>query len=108
MRKAAVLALVTMNDPATLNPLLAQFEKEKNDDTRLDIVRAVAAVPSPKSQAFLTTILEGKHPEAMGLEAIAGLEKFPTAAEVLAKEATSQPDKTSAKERARAFEGSAR
>ena len=54
-----------------------QFETEKNDDTRLAIVRAVAAVPSPKSQAFLTTILEGKHPEAMGLEAIAGLEKFP-------------------------------
>ena len=56
MRKAAVLALVSMNDPATLDPLIAQFEKEKNDDTRLDIVRAVAAVPSPKSQAFLTTI----------------------------------------------------
>jgi putative membrane-bound dehydrogenase-like protein len=104
VRKAAVVALVSVNDPATLDPLVAQFGKEKADDTRTDIVRAVAAVQSEKSQAFLTDILKGKNPEAMVLEAIAGLEKYPGAAEVLAAAATGEGSKTTTPERIRAFE----
>jgi putative heme-binding domain-containing protein len=66
-----------MNDPATLEPLLAQFEKEKNDDTRTDIVRAVVGLSAPKAVDFLVGVLhEGKHPEAMRVAAVAGLEKF--------------------------------
>src|SRR5581483_6236422 len=65
----------------------------------------VAAVPSPKSQAFLTSILEKVHPPSMCVEAIAGLEKSPGAAELLAKVATGEI-KANATEavQARAFE----
>ena len=104
VRKAVVVALVKVNDPAIIDPLIAQFEKEKSDDTRTDIVRSVTAVQSPKSQAFLTDILKGKNPEAMVLEAIAGLEKYSGAVEVLAAVATGELNKTTTLERVRAFE----
>jgi putative heme-binding domain-containing protein len=87
VRKAAATALAAMNDPATLEPLVAQFEKEKNDDTRTDIVRAVAGLSAPKAVDFLTAVLhEGKHPQAMRIAAVAGLEKFnkPAAVDALA------------------------
>ncbi len=97
-----------MNDPDTLEPLHARSSRRrKNDATRLDLVRAyrgctrtptAPAVPHRPSSRRRTSGGDGAGSR------LTGLEKFPTAADVLAQEATGQPDKTSAKERARAFE----
>jgi putative heme-binding domain-containing protein len=74
VRKAAVRALIAANDPETLQPLLKQFDKEKDTEALADLVRAIAGLP--KATDFLDGILkDGKNPEALRLEAIAGLEK---------------------------------
>jgi putative membrane-bound dehydrogenase-like protein len=85
MRQAAVLALVAANDPATFEPLEKRFGEEKDPATRADLVRAIAGLQTPKTAAFLKTILlDGNNAEALRLEAVAGLEKAgTTAADVL-------------------------
>ncbi len=87
VRKAASLGLLTVNDPATLEPLEKQFASEKDVDTRADLLRAVAGLASPKAADFLTGIAkDGQAAEALRLEAIDGLEKIkaPASAETLA------------------------
>jgi putative membrane-bound dehydrogenase-like protein len=85
VRKAAVSALITMSDPETLQPLLKQYDAEKDAEARVDLVRAIASLPAEKTTDFLGGILKsGKNPEALRLEAIAGLEKSKTAAASLA------------------------
>src|SRR5262249_18638495 len=79
VRKAAVTALITANDSETLQPLLKQFEAEKDAEARVDLVRAIAGLPATKTTNFLSAILkDGKNPEALRLEAITGLEKSKT------------------------------
>ncbi|HVS34449.1 MAG TPA: HEAT repeat domain-containing protein, partial [Gemmataceae bacterium] len=87
VRKAATVGLLAVNDPATLEPLEKQFTSEKDVETRTDLLRAVAGLASPKSADFLTGIAkDGQAPEALRLEAVAGLEKIkaPASAETLA------------------------
>ncbi len=79
VRKAAVNALISAADPETLEPLLKQFDKEKDTESRTDLVRAIAGLP--KATDFLSGLLkDGKNPEALRLEAIAGLEKSKSSA----------------------------
>jgi putative heme-binding domain-containing protein len=76
VRRAGIDALVEMNDPETLDPLVKQFAAEKNDATRSDIVRAVAGLSGFEKVPFLSGLLgDGKQPEGIKLEAIRGLEK---------------------------------
>ncbi len=83
VRKAASLGLLTVNDPATLEPLEKQFAFEKDVDTRADLLRAVAGLASPKAADFLTGIArDGQAVEALRLEAIDGLEKIKAPASV--------------------------
>ncbi len=95
VRKAASLGLLTVNDPATLEPLEKQFASEKDVDTRADLLRAVAGLASPKAADFLTGVAkDGQAAEALRLEAVGGLEKIkaPASAETLAAlAAPSQP-----------------
>lgn len=91
VRKAALAALVQMNDPDTLEPLVTQYGKETDADARVDIVRAVAGLSTPKNLDFLAGILaDGKNAEALRRAAIAGLErsKNPQAAARVAAVAT--------------------
>ncbi len=81
VRKAAVTALATVNDSETVVPLVKRFDEEKDASTRIDLVRAVAGLNSPKTAEFLTTVLlDEKNAEPMRLEAITGLEKAAGAA----------------------------
>jgi len=76
VRKAAVPALIAANDPETLQPLLKQFQKEKNTEPRVDLVRAIAGLPGMMTAVFLSSILkDANNPEALRLEAIGGLER---------------------------------
>ncbi len=87
VRKAATVGLLAVNDPATLEPLEKQFASEKDVETRADLLRAVSGLASAKSADFLTGIAkDAKAPEALRLEAMAGLEKIkaPASAETLA------------------------
>jgi putative membrane-bound dehydrogenase-like protein len=88
VRKTAIRALISANDPETLQPLLKQFDKEKDTEARADLVRAIAGLP--KATDFLDGILkDAKNPESLRLEAIAGLEKskLPAASASLAQAA---------------------
>jgi putative membrane-bound dehydrogenase-like protein len=81
VRKAAVSALIAANDPETLEPLIKQYGSEKDSAARIDLVRAIAGLPAAKTADFLGGILkDAKNPEALRLEAIAGLEKSKSAA----------------------------
>ncbi len=92
VRKAAVLALLDMNDPVTLKPLAAQFAREKDGATRADVLRAVAGLRTADKVPFLVDVLrERRHPEALRREAIAGLEKAGTPAAVAALAAVAGP-----------------
>ena len=95
VRKAASLGLLTVNDPATLEPLEKQFASEKDVDARADLLRAVSGLASPKAADFLTGVAkDGQAAEALRLEAVGGLEKIkaPASAETLAAlAAPSQP-----------------
>ena len=90
VRKAAVLGLIEANDPATFEPLVQQYGKETDAQSRADLVRAIAGLSSPKTADFLKGILlDAKNPEPIRVEAIAGLEKSKnaSAAEAIAKAA---------------------
>jgi putative membrane-bound dehydrogenase-like protein len=92
VRKAAVAGLLAMNDPATLDPLTKQFTAEKDLETRTDIVRAVAGVQAPKAAEFLAGLLKDSgNPEALRLEALAGLEKVKTSAAAESIAAAAEP-----------------
>ncbi|HEY7313323.1 MAG TPA: HEAT repeat domain-containing protein [Gemmataceae bacterium] len=81
VRKAAVAALIAANDSETLQPLIKQYGDEKDAEARVDLVRAIAGLPAAKTTDFLAGILkDGKNPETLRLEAIAGLEKSKTPA----------------------------
>ncbi len=81
VRKAAILALVNADDPATIEPLEKLYGSEKDAAARTDIVRAIAGIHSPKTADFLISVLQdGKNPEALRLEAVAGVEKSTNAA----------------------------
>jgi putative heme-binding domain-containing protein len=87
VRKAAVAALIAASDPETLQPLVKQYGVEKDAAARVDLVRAVAGLPATQTTDFLASVLkDGKNPESLRLEAIAGLEKgrTPTARASLA------------------------
>jgi putative membrane-bound dehydrogenase-like protein len=90
VRKTAVAGLLAMNDPTTLEPLVKRFEQETEADTRADLVRAVAGLRTPAAGEFLgRVLLDSHHPDALRLEAVAGLEKAsdPAAAAALARAA---------------------
>ncbi|HEY7155170.1 MAG TPA: HEAT repeat domain-containing protein [Gemmataceae bacterium] len=92
VRKAAVTALITMSDPETLQPLLKQYDAEKDAAARVDLVRAIASLPAEKTADILSGILKnGKNPEALRLEAIAGLEKSKTPAALASLAAAAAP-----------------
>src|SRR5262249_54856244 len=76
-----------------LQPLLKQYDAEKDAEARVDLVRGIASLPAEKTVDFLSGILkDGKNPEALRLEAIAGLEKSKTAsASLVAAAAPSEP-----------------
>ncbi len=76
VRKAAIKALATANDPETFLPLIKRFGEEKDLATRADLVSAVAGLNSPKTVDFLTIVLLNRqNAEAIRLEAITGLER---------------------------------
>jgi putative heme-binding domain-containing protein len=81
VRKAAVAGLLLLHDPTTLGPLGKRFDEEKDAEARADIARAVAGLQTPAAAEFLGRVLaDAHHPEALRLEAVAGLEKANTAA----------------------------
>jgi putative membrane-bound dehydrogenase-like protein len=81
VRQAAVAALVEMNDPDTLDPIVKQFGTEKVPATRADLVKAASGLAGPQSLEFLSAVLgDGRNPEAVRLEAIPGLRRADTAA----------------------------
>jgi putative membrane-bound dehydrogenase-like protein len=76
VRKTAVAGLLAMNDPTTLDPLKERFVRETQTDTRADIVRAVGGLRTPQAGEFLTgVLLDGRNPDSLRLEAVAGLAK---------------------------------
>jgi putative heme-binding domain-containing protein len=80
VRSAAVAGLLHLNDPTTLEPLRQQFTKETGGSARADIVRAVAGLKSAAALDFLGNLaLQTGQPEAIGVEAIAGLEQLRSA-----------------------------
>lgn len=92
VRKAAVTALIAARDPETLQPLITRFHAEKDAAARVDLVRAVAGLPSAEAADFLAGILKDrKNPEALRLEAIAGLEKSKTPAALASLTAAAAP-----------------
>jgi putative membrane-bound dehydrogenase-like protein len=92
VRKAAVAALVTANDAVTFEPLIKQFETEKDPETKADIIRAISGLGKGDT-TFLTSVLnDTNNTQPIRLEAIAGLEKVnsPAAQEVFSKIALSK------------------
>lgn len=88
VRKMAILGLLDANDAATFEPLVQQYGKESDAETRADLLCAIAGLSSPRTADFLKNILlDATNPEALRVEAIVGLEKSknPAAAEAIAK-----------------------
>jgi putative heme-binding domain-containing protein len=81
VRKAAVVGLLDMNDPATLKPMLEQFARETDVGARVDLVRAIGGLAGADALDFLLRLAPDlKQPEALRLEAISALDRRRTLA----------------------------
>src|SRR5262249_25932067 len=71
----------------TFEPLVKQFNAEKDPETKADIIRAVAGLQTADNPFLVNVLLDRMNPEVVRREAVAGLEKVKTTAaqEALAK-----------------------
>jgi putative heme-binding domain-containing protein len=77
VRLAAITALVSMNDPETFEPIVAQFDKETDPAVRADLIRAVGGQKSPAVLQFLARAAQDETQALpVRLEAVIGLEKM--------------------------------
>jgi putative heme-binding domain-containing protein len=77
VRSAAVSGILKLNDPTNFEPLRQQFAKETATLARVDIVRAVGGLKTSDALDFLGNLaLHADQPDAVRLEAIAGLEQL--------------------------------
>jgi putative membrane-bound dehydrogenase-like protein len=75
VRQAAVAALVEMKDPDTFEPLRTRFAQEKDEATRVDLVKAVAGLKTTASGEFVRSVaVNAELPQAVRLEALRGLD----------------------------------
>jgi putative heme-binding domain-containing protein len=86
VRQAAVVGLIELKDPESLNAFITQLDAEKNAAARSDLIRAIAALNSPKAIPTLSIELrKSDNTEAARLEIVNALEllKNPEATESL-------------------------
>ena len=78
VRKAAVIALVDMKDADTFDPLKKRFMVEKDEATRVDLVRAMAGSGAPAAAGFMRIVANNDElPVAVRLEGLAGMDATP-------------------------------
>jgi HEAT repeat protein len=97
VRRAAVAALTAANDPATLEPLAARLAAEKEPAARLDLIRAISGLKTPKIVPVLQGVLADRaNAEALRLEAVRGLEQVKASAAATALASVTTEDQPAA------------
>jgi HEAT repeat protein len=74
VRVAAVYALFQIEDPATAAPLASAFEREKDPDLRLKIIRAIGATSGDAAVPVLQKLVTSEDAEVRkeAIKALAG------------------------------------